>query len=78
MKDIDGKEIGGYRYGPYYFGVTGKGRISALSGCSYRSEVELLNDYDSVQGSHPDAPPLIRVYTDGSEVKLRPFPREAA
>lgn len=72
MKDVNGKEIGGYRYGQYWFGVTGHDRISGLSGGSFGSENELIDAYDKALGDYKDNPRLIRCYKDGTEVILRP------
>ncbi len=77
MQDVNGKQIGGYRYGPYYFGVNGHDRISALCGESYAHENELLSAYDSVQGDHSGAPILTREYNDGTSVQLRPRQAES-
>jgi len=71
MKDVDGKEIAGYKFGPYWFQCTSKGTISALSGGSFKSEVDLITSYDSTLGSHAGNPQLVRVYADGTEHKLR-------
>ena len=79
MYDVAGNEIAGYRFGPYWFQVTGKGTISGLSGGSFRSEVELLDAYDSAMGQHAGNPPLIRVYAEGAEFLLRgEKPKDAA
>lgn len=71
MRDVNGKEIAGYRTPLYWFGLL-KGRIQGMSGVSYASEAELLTDYDASYGDHVGNPPLFRVYADGSEVQLRP------
>jgi hypothetical protein len=71
MCDVAGNEIAGYRFGPYWFQVTGKGTISGLCGGSFSSEVELIDAYDKTYGKHAGNPPLIRVYAEGAEFLLR-------
>jgi hypothetical protein len=78
MYDVAGNEIVGYRFGPYWFQVTGKGTISGLSGGSFRSEVDLIDAYEKTYGDHVGNPQLIRVYADGAEFLIRGEKPDAA
>jgi hypothetical protein len=75
MRDIEGNKIAAYRYGPYMFQVIerkGYERIHGLSGCTFDTERELCQAYDSANGAdRTDGPGLKRVYADGSESVLR-------
>ena len=71
--DHNQKPISGYHFGSYWFGCNGR-TISGLCGDSFNSEGELLASYDNVFGQGGSAGGIVRVYEDGTTVRLRDCP----
>lgn len=66
----EGKKVAGYQFGVYWLKKNAK-NIAGMCGKNYKSETELISDYDLVFGSAGSAGGLVRVYTDGSKFVLR-------
>lgn len=71
--DHNQKPISGYQFGSYWLGCNGR-TISGMCGDSFKSEGELLASYDNVFGQSGTAGGLVRVYEDGTTMRLRDCP----
>jgi hypothetical protein len=64
------KKVAGYRFGVYWLKKNAK-NIAGMCDKNYKSETEMISDYDLAFGSAGSAGGLVRVYTDGSTFVLR-------
>lgn len=67
------KPVSGYRFGMYWLGCNGR-TINGLCSDSFRSEGDLLERYDSVFGTGGSVGGVVRVYEDGTTLRLRDCP----
>jgi hypothetical protein len=73
--DASGEKISGYRFGQYWLGCNGR-TINGLCSDSFKSENDLLKNYDACFGHRGAAGGVVRVYEDGRQVCLRKTPEE--